>query len=884
MEKKYTMVLVSHTHWDREWYLPFQEFRIKLVRMTDKLLKILDEDPDFVTFCFDGQTVVLEDYLKIRPHERDHIRRLVRSGRLSIGPWYILPDEWLVSGEATVRNLLLGHLISEDFGKPMKAGYVPDPFGHISQMPQILRGFGIQEFLFSRGLGLEKEKMTCEFRWEAPDGTAVTAVAQLGGYCNASNMGRTRDPDGVTQVDYDLAIEQLTEKRDKFAAEHAATVFLLNNGCDHHEAQAEIPEIIRRANADLQDVTVVHGSFEDFGRLLREQNLDLPTYRGELRAGKYHNLLPGILSTRMYIKQANERSQTLLEKWTEPYCALAYANGKEYDSAMVWQAWKLLLQNHPHDSICGCSVDQVHKEMMVRFDQSQQIGNMLANESLRHLASKVNTVLDMPENTTPVVVFNPLGWDVHETVTIPMSGVVEAGKGVQFVVRDSGGNVIPSQIGNLRRTEMPRGPLWRECDLSFDPGVIPSMGYKTFSIEKAAFAHPGGQPILANEMVLAENKLGNEYVEVTVFPNGSFDLLDRATGNLFRGLNLFEDTEDAGDEYDYSRARESRTITSSGGSGTISLAECGPAFATIRVDTHLELPIGLSKDRYNRSLDTVICPITVFIRLQKGSPRVDITTEFTNKAEDHRLRAWFPADITAKVCQTEGQFIVMDRDIEMPDGHDWFQKPQPEQPQQSFVNVEQQGRGLAVINQGLPECEVMRPDDAIIALTLLRCVGWLSRSDLLTRSDGAGPERETPDAQCPGKHTFRYAVYAHGGDWKTAQVWRQAHQHNIRPRAVMTSVHPGPMDREASFIRVEPANIVLSAMKKADRDDSLILRVYNSTGDTVTAKISLGFGFKSASLANLNEDADGVELTPDTDGSLSFEMPAFRAQTLRLSL
>ncbi|MDO8588726.1 MAG: glycoside hydrolase family 38 C-terminal domain-containing protein [Armatimonadota bacterium] len=885
MEKKYTMVLVSHTHWDREWYLPFQEFRIKLVRLTDKLLKILDTDPDFRTFVFDGQTVVLEDYLEIRPHERNHIAQLVRSGRLKVGPWYILPDEWLVSGEATVRNLLLGHLIAEQFGQPMKAGYVPDPFGHISQMPQILRGFGIEDFYFSRGRGLEEEEMTCEFWWEAPDGTRVMAVTQGSGYCSASSLGLTRDPDGSARTDLDLAVEQIAAQRDKLAPLSASTVILLNNGCDHLEAQPEIPEIIRRANEKLEDAVVIHGSFEDVGRLIKEQKPDLPTYRGELRSGRYCGLLPGILSTRMYIKQANERTQTLLEKWTEPFCALANIYGSDYDSAMVRMAWRLCLQNHPHDSICGCSVDQVHKEMMPRFDQSQQIGNTLAREGLQHLASRVNTVLEMPEQATPVVVFNAHGWDVNEAVTVRMSGLLEPGKAAgEFVVRDSRGVIVPCQVTNIERTELSYHKLWRDCDLVFNAGKVPALGYKSFSIERVDHRHVGGQPALRPAgLVASENSLENEHVKISVRPNGSFDLLDKTTDNLFEGLNLFEDTEDAGDEYDYSPARLSRRITSSGGSGTVEIVESGPVCATIRVHTQLELPAGLSQDRSARSCESISCPVTVSITVRRGLPRVDITTEFANNAKDHRLRAWFPVGVAAKVSQAEGQFCVVERSIDMPSSDPtWNQKPQPEQPQQSFVNVQANGRGLTVINQGLPECEVMRSSDAVIALTLLRCCAWLSTGDLLTRDGGAGPEIKTPDAQCLGSHTFRYAVYAHGGDWKDGQVWRQAHQHNVPLRAVLTGVHPGVLPTEKSFISIEPKNLVVSALKKADRDDSIILRLYNTTDESVTASVRLGFAVKSASLANMNEEP-AEELSVD-NGLLSFDMPAFRVQTIRLSL
>ena len=148
-----TIHVVSHTHWDREWYLTFQQFRFRLVEMMDQLLALLDADPNYRTFMLDGQAIVLEDYLEIRPEREEEIRRYVQEGRLLIGPWYILPDEFLVSPEAMVRNLLVGERVCRRFGPSMRIGYLPDPFGHIGQMGQILRGFGMDVACLWRGVG-----------------------------------------------------------------------------------------------------------------------------------------------------------------------------------------------------------------------------------------------------------------------------------------------------------------------------------------------------------------------------------------------------------------------------------------------------------------------------------------------------------------------------------------------------------------------------------------------------------------------------------------------------------------------------------------------------------------------------------------------------------
>src|SRR5215469_15623097 len=174
MAQTHHLILVPHTHWDREWYLTFQQFRMKLVRAVDKVLEALETDPEFSYFMLDGQTIVLEDYLEVRPENAERLQRLAQQGRLLIGPWYLQPDEFLVGAESLIRNLQTGRRMAEPYGGAMPVGYVPDTFGHNAQLPQILRGFGLDTAVFWRGLLPEVESGA--FRWVAPDGSDVLVV------------------------------------------------------------------------------------------------------------------------------------------------------------------------------------------------------------------------------------------------------------------------------------------------------------------------------------------------------------------------------------------------------------------------------------------------------------------------------------------------------------------------------------------------------------------------------------------------------------------------------------------------------------------------------------------------------------------------------------
>lgn len=876
MSDKYTLILVPETHWDREWYLPFQEFRIKLVRLTDKLLKILDTDPEYKSFTFDGQTVVLEDYLEIRPQERERLKKYVAEDRILVGPWYILPDEFLVSAEATVRNLLMGHMIAEEFGRPMKAGYIPDPFGHISQLPQILQGFGIGDVFFTRGMGEEMENMNSEFWWEAPDGTRVMAVHLVNGYHNAMYLGKDWTPQGFVDRD-DRGVGQIMKQIEDLSQKASTKFLLLNNGCDHVEPQPELPELITYINERLSNGEIIHGTYEDYAAAVLEESPDLKTYRGELHKGKYHPLLPGVFSARMYIKQANEETQTLLEKWAEPASAIAWIHGGAYENQLLWEAWKQTLKNHPHDSICGCSIDQVHREMMPRFDQARQIGETLTKESLDYLAANVITANDrVADDARALVVYNPHSWDATDNVVVHLQKELpNLELAPKYVVRDAEGEYIPAQVVNQRIVEFHRRYSIWHGDLVFTGQKVPSLGYKTYYLENGEY---DGDTSLR----VGPDFMENDHVRLTIRSNGTFDIVHRDTKTVFFNQNMLEDTEDVGDEYNYSYARNTQTVTSEGVKGKLTIVEHGPVRATVRADFTLDLPECATDDRLSRSEKTIPCPVSVFITLHAHSSRVDIRTEIENNAKDHRLRAWFPTGFQSDWCRAEGQYDVVKRSVHIPEGKDWYEKPVGQKPVQSYVAIDGIDAGLAVINKGLPEYEVIADGQCTIAQTLLRCVGWLSRTDLETRPYDVGPVVSTPEAQCLGKQVFDYAVFPYRGSWKKAHIWQEAHLHNAPMRTSIVNQHEGKLPREHSLVRVNSPSLIITAVKKAERSNALVARVLNTTPDAVDAELTVNMQFISAYTANLNEEPQD-ELSV-SENKVTIPMPGFRVQTLLFNL
>ncbi len=448
----HTLHVISHTHWDREWYLTFQQFRLKLVNLVDGLLDILEKDKNFKHFMLDGQTIVLDDYLHMRPEKYETLREHVQKGRLVIGPWHILPDMFLVSPEAHIRNLLEGDRTTRKFGPKMMIGYMPDSFGHIGQMPQILRGFGIPAACLWRGL----DDQPPEFWWQAPDGSQVLMLYLRDSYSNGASLP-ANDPARFTQI--------LAQQGDSLAPLSFADDLLIMFGTDHMTPSPATSAAIAHANRALKAYRVVHSTLRAYLRAIQKkfkaENTALPVVEGELRSSKRSHLLPGVLSTRMWIKQRNHASQTLLEKWAEPFSALAEQISRDHALAvpgrivnpapLVRQAWRLLMENHPHDSICGCSIDQVHTEMRPRFDQVDQIGEEITRQSLAALSAAIHTQPPVGGFLNALLVFNPTSQPRTDGVTVELGLPDDI---ADFEIVDETLSVLPHQVTGTGRREL----------------------------------------------------------------------------------------------------------------------------------------------------------------------------------------------------------------------------------------------------------------------------------------------------------------------------------------------------------------------------------------------------------------------------------------------
>lgn len=929
-----TIHVICHTHWDREWYRTFQQFRFRLVHLVDSLLDILATDRNYKHFMLDGQTIALDDYLLMRPAAEDTLKEYIRKGRVLIGPWHILPDMFLVSSEAHIRNLLAGDREARKFGQKMMIGYMPDSFGHIGQMPQILRGFGMGNACLWRGL----DDQPAEFWWQSPDGSRVLMMYLRDSYSNGAGLNAARPMQFS---------EQIKRAADSLAPHSVTSHLLVMYGTDHMEPQSETAKAIQTANEHLEEYRIIHSTLPAYFKALQTEiaarKSDIPVVAGELRSSKRSHLLPGVLSTRMWIKQRNHACEHLLEKWAEPFSLFASLMTTVNKPALiVRQAWQLLMECHPHDSICGCSIDQVHEEMRARFDQVEQIGEEITRQSLDALASVIQTGHESSSrdpDLPSIVVFNPLSF--FRTDVVSASIILPANLS-NFEIVDEAGNIVPRQsasgnttdlinvrvpreklgsllgmvhegrIGNLAMQDirlkrdgatvrieaicaenaLPKAEVWNSsvkviqeyiqdtsietfhiharsagsANVTFIAHDVPALGWKTFYLRakesapaaiKVSPVMPLLAPLISLPFVqkfmarLSELKCRPPYViENALFSvelelsDRTFTVTDKSTGKIYRGLNHFVDSGDCGDEYNFSPPAVDSTQNLST-LRDVSIVR-GSAQQVMIVSLVLNIPAGLSVDRKSRSSERAALPIMTTLTLTNGVPRVDIHTRLNNRAKDHRLRVYFPAcaenaeDI--EFAQYDGHFEIVKRKIGIP-FHDstWVEEPRPETHQRAFTAV----ADMIIANRGLPEVEVTSHRE--IAVTLLRCVGWLSRDDFSTRTGHAGPFLETPKAQMPGEWDFHYSIIPNQNHFQ--QAW----SFDTPLRAVPTDIHSGSLPSTGSFVAIDHASFLVSAVKEADDGRGWLVRGYNIGDEGIEITLTPWREFKKAERVNMAE-------------------------------
>jgi alpha-mannosidase len=406
--------LVPHTHWDREWYEPFEGFLKRLVEMMDLLIDLADREPGFRHFHLDGQSALIDDYLAVRPEREADIRRLAKEGRISVGPWFTQMDEFLTSGESHIRNLEWGMARARQFeAEPPVAGYLPDQFGHIGQMPQILRRGGLERAVVWRGVPAAVDKTA--FWWEAPDGSRVLTEYLAFGYSIGMSVGQSQDAEAL-RTSLLQAVEWLRPSSPRRR-------LLVTVGTDHTLPAAKLAALLEEVNAGNQ----IHGEIGSLSEFLasEEPTGELPVWRGELRSSARAHLLPGVYSTRAHQKAQRAGVEALVERVAEPLAALV--PGFDWPEDRLREIWRRLLWNGAHDSVCGCSVDEVAAAVEARYDQAEEMAMRIVGEAINVLVDRMSGYGQMTFNPSPFERDGVpgLGWRVSAPTPIDYPAEIE---------------------------------------------------------------------------------------------------------------------------------------------------------------------------------------------------------------------------------------------------------------------------------------------------------------------------------------------------------------------------------------------------------------------------------------------------------------------------
>ena len=896
--------IVPHTHWDREWYEPFQTFRMRLVDLVDGVLDLMEANTAFA-FTMDGQLATVDDYLEVRPEEEPRLRRYIAEGRLAIGPWQILMDEFLPSGETIVRNLEKGWARAAELGGGMRIGYLPDMFGHVAQMPQILHRAGIRDAVLWRGVPAAMNWHA--FTWMAPDGSSVRTEHLLRGYGNAAHL---------------LEIPESFENKVTAFADNMGQYFgdddlLAMFGTDHATPVPEVADLVTQLDAAQDRFAVGLTTLDRYIHTTRDRAPTDLRWHGEMRSAARANVLPGVTSTRIDSKIAGGKAERALERYAEPLAAL---HGGAWPERLLDLAWARLIDNSAHDSICSCSLDEVVEQVRVRYAEAEQVARGITDRVVNRIGGKVAA--------GSFVALNPSAHDRSGLVELDVVGDQDGGA----ALRTDGGRVIAAQqVRQAEQLLMSRcvpaeqatapfammhgrelfGRLLNRCvadqvdghrrltfhvDFQSDPATL-DVDHLRAEAETAVAAAPDelwevrilgrarrtlqamvpapalgataltpvpGEGEIDHPVDAADHTLGNGFVTVTVEADGTLTL--DGEGAHLTGVGRLVDAGDVGDTYNYGPPTNDRVVDVPE-TVEVELLASGPVRGTLRVRRTYRWPVGLTADRTARSDDTRRVITDTTVELRAGEPFVRLDIAFDNPCDDHRVRLHIPVPSVADKSHAAGQFGVTTRGLDVESGHGEY--PLATFPASSFVAV----AGVAALLDHATEYEVV-DEGRELALTLLRGIGQISRNVHPYREEPAGPEIATPAAQCRGPWQVSLALYPHHGSWDSAGVATQA-DHYRHPFTVASGTGEATCDLPPG-LEITGEGVELSALRR--RDDWLEVRAVCLQPQPTTATI--GPGVTSARAADLLGRPG--EALPVSDGRLSLDLSPWEIRTVQL--
>ncbi len=837
------LYVIPHTHWDREWYHTAAHFRQRLVPLIDELL---DEPPPAgESFLLDGQAIVLEDYLAVRPERAAALGTLLRDARLEAGPWYVLPDELIPSAEALVRNLLTGRdLVRRLGGEPPPVLYCPDSFGHPAILPELASGFGCDMVVVWRGYGGARWPRGDTVRWRGPSGAEVTLYhLPPDGYEFGSSL-----PTEMT-----AAAERWARVQEVIRPRATTGVALLLNGADHHARQLDYKKAVDAfANAARPDVVRATTLRDAAATIVREAHrLELPVVENELRDSYgYTWTLQGTLATRAAQKRRNAIAERLLVRDLEPWLALMHEGGNDSSRALLTAIWRTLLRGHPHDTLCGTSIDAVATALDERLSSTIVQGEALRDDALiALLGHDTARARAEPDAWRPVAVLrNPVARarrgvaELHLSATVANVAVGPGSadrKGLPRRIPPWGVDGVPLQIlergERVGLTEDPRAyPRADRTATAHALGWVERIG--GYSVVTRA-QRRGGRVDVPNPVHVHERELSNGLTRVVVTDAGEVRLEDLTNQRVIGDLLAFEDRRDVGDLY------------------TPALRETLLSWRLRRVRRVHRGPLRgeLSMNFVGRS-----GRCTLRLQLDANLPALRIRVEGENRARDHRLRLCFTTNLAGAATIADAAFHPVARTpLKLSDHEQRMERVIASAPLHRWVSRFTANEGATIFSDGLAEYE--SHDDGSVAVTLVRAVGALSRSDLPERPGHAGWPADTPAAQSLGPFMAEFAVALHGPDSSDVRDWIEQLADDVLLPIRGETLRSNMLEpREVGLIELSGDGLVFSSAKPAQRDEWIALRCVNRRGVAVRGTWAFGRTIVESVRARLDETPEGT--------------------------
>ena len=937
--------LINGTHWDREWRHTAEQSKLRLVDLMDNIINLLETKPEYKYFCVDGGTIVIEDYLTIRPKNRQRIIDLIKAKRMFVVNWYTLPETNTVAPESLVRNLLWGHRMANELGGGMKSGYTATSYGQPSQLPQLYRGFGITDAIFYRGTN--KHVLTPLFSWVGADGSTIDTLRTFDEVTRTNWFFYVHGPAVLgkgqkdltytynrSQIPVHMADKQSYEKaftllHEDFDYIHDTTVqkqaldnlmnqaepyaigehILALNMEDNDEPYKYLPELIADMNKIYPDVKIEQCSLDDYMKEIKAvKGYKKAVHHGELRytTMEYNNfnaLLGATHSSRIKIKLLNDECENNLLNIAEPLASYAEAFGKEYPRTNLDRAWEYLLKCHAHDSICGAAVDRAHDDMLYNFSLAKTVAEEVANRSCVALYGQIDTAKNFLSTDHTLTVFNTLPFARKEVIEVVIDTPKGGGQAVDigvggassvgdfYDIVDEKGNKVP--YVELSRDDISIG-VEREMDtkaIKFNADrkrilvevTVPQNGYKTYALR---FREPNivydPQIVPSRKLIARDNGvMENEFVKVTINSDGTFDLTDKTTGRVMPKQLYFTDDGEVGSAHISVKPKRNATYTSLGNAATVTMTESNELRGTYKIDITLNLPAEATIDGNDRSRGFKQLAISTTLTLEKGAKFVRIHTQLDNEIRDHKLVVNFPS------CVSQADWADCESAWDV--AHRTINHRDTKDNFDKFLPF-QPMQNFVDVSDGKIGFAVLTKglreyevDDDTDRTVKITLIRT-QRAYMTANGKMTYEELDKYTGQHSfGKMSYDICLYPHQGNFEQARVWNEAYAAKVPLKAIQGVAIDGQLPDCASFFTFsQEGKVLTSALKQSEDKTGLTLRVYNTTNETLPLSVTTILPVKEVLRTHLDETHE--EKTNFDGKTWSLDLGAKKIETFILKL